>query len=225
MKIRWDNPFWQHLAPGLARRLVQAYLFTCPVDVVVDPKVADFILAGRPVIYTTWHCHLLTPLYLARQYKSVLPPLVLMASPSKDGEFIGRVAQGLGFKVCAGSRRKGGVQALQAMAGLCRQGHSCGLVADGSRGPARVAQKGVLFLARETGAPIVPLAVASSRKITFSSWDRFQLPLPFSRLALLVGEPLAVSPRDRGPGLEPLRVELENRLNRLFVQSLSHFSA
>ena len=151
------------------------------------------------MLYTIWHCHLLFPLFYVRHYSGQLPPLVLMASPSRDGEFIAEVARGLGFTVCFGSRRKGGVQALQHLADYYRQGYSCGLIADGSRGPARVAQKGPLYLARITGAPIVPLAVAASRNMTFQTWDRFVLPLPFSRLALLVGEPLTVPPEARGP--------------------------
>jgi len=208
--------------PALARVLAQGYLRTCAADVVIRPAVKDLLLAGCPVIYTTWHCHLLYPLYYVRRYYPQLPPLVVMASPSGDGEFIAQVARGLGFAVCSGSRRKGGVKALKQMADYFRQGYSCGLIADGSRGPARVAQKGVLYLARETGAPILPLAVAARPKITFNTWDRFELPLPFGRLALLVGEPLPVSPRDRGPALEARRQELEAGLNRLFLQSQAY---
>lgn len=225
MKLRWDNPLWRRWSPGLARSLVQAYLRTCPVELVIEPGLKARLLAGQQVLYTTWHCHLLFPLFYARHYSRELPPLALMASPSRDGEFIGAVARRLGFTVCFGSRRKGGVQALQLMSDYYRQGYSCGLIADGSRGPARVAQKGPLFLARATGAPIVPLAVAASRKMTLQTWDRFQAPLPFSRLALLAGEPLSVPATARGGALEVLRQELEDRLNGLFHLSQGFFSS
>ena len=177
------------------------------------------------MLYTAWHCHLLFPLFYARHYAGQLPPVVLMASPSRDGEFIAEVARGLGFTVCLGSRRKGGVKALHQLADYHRQGYSCGLIADGSRGPARVAQNGPLYLARITGAPIVPLAVAASRKKVFQTWDRFVLPLPFSRLSLLVGEPLMVPPQARGPALEALRQELEDRLNGLFQRAQGYFQS
>jgi len=224
MKLRWDHPLWRRLAPSLAKILAQAYLRSCPADLQIDLETENLVLSGRPVIYTIWHCQLLYPLYYVRRYYPQLPPIVVMASPSRDGEFIGEVARGLGFTVCFGSRRKGGVQALKQMADFFRQGYSCGLIADGSRGPARMAQKGPLYLARETGAAIIPLAVAAGRRITFNTWDRFELPLPFSRLAVLVGKPLPVPSTDRGHLLEERRQDLETRLNLLFAQSQKYFS-
>jgi lysophospholipid acyltransferase (LPLAT)-like uncharacterized protein len=109
------------------------------------------------------------------------------------------------------------------MAASMRQGYSTGLATDGSRGPARVAQKGVLYLARETQTPIVPAAIANSRKITLNTWDRFEVPLPFGRSALLVDAPLWVSREDRGDALEAQRQLLENRLNHLFDRSQNLF--
>jgi lysophospholipid acyltransferase (LPLAT)-like uncharacterized protein len=226
MKLRWDHPFWQRRAPALARKLVQLYLRTCPAEMVGNPQGVHLMRRGAPVLFAAWHCHLLFPLYYyAAHFLAELSPPVLMASPSRDGEFIAQVARELGFIVCSGSRRKGGVQTLQRMAAYVRRGHSCGLVADGSRGPARVAQKGVIYLARETQVPILPLAVACRHKITFQTWDRFELPLPFSRLALLVGEPLTVPAAARGPALEPWRRELEARLNHLSRQSQAYFDS
>jgi lysophospholipid acyltransferase (LPLAT)-like uncharacterized protein len=225
MKLRWDHPLWRHWAPVLVRRLVQAYLLTCRCELVASPEVKQLITSGLPVIFTTWHCHLLSPIFTAHQFRGSQAAMVLMASPSRDGEFIAEMARGLGFIVLMGSRRKGGVQTMRRMAEWFRQGHSCGMIADGSRGPARIAQKGVLYLARETQAPILPVAVAARRKLTFNTWDRFELPLPFSRLALLVGEPLWVRREDRGPAQEGPRLELEARLNRLFRLSQSYFPA
>jgi lysophospholipid acyltransferase (LPLAT)-like uncharacterized protein len=69
------------------------------------------------------------------------------------------------------------------------------------------------------------MAVAARCKQTFDTWDRFELPLPFGRIALLAGEPLRVWPDDRGPALELKRLELESRLNRLFRQSQTYYPA
>jgi hypothetical protein len=223
MKLR-QIPLFRRWGPPIARVLLQGYFSTCPTREMVDPGTMELVEAGRPVLFTSWHCHLLFPLTYARRYYAHRPRLVLMASPSRDGEFISEVARGLNFLVVSGSRRKGGVQALRTIAEYFRQGHSGGIVADGSRGPAREIQKGVVFLAREAQAPVIPMAVAARRKIVFNSWDRFELPLPFSPIVILVGAPLWVEPQERGPALEARRLELEARLNALYQQSQDFFA-
>jgi lysophospholipid acyltransferase (LPLAT)-like uncharacterized protein len=223
MKLRLDHPAWRRLAPALARGYVRTILGTTRSTLHGDAEGQVLLQSREPVIFAVWHCQLLACLYLAKVFCRLKPPLVLMASPSRDGELIADVARGLGFVVFSGSRCKGGFQALQQMAGYVRQGYTVGLATDGSRGPARVAQKGVLYLARETRVPIVPAAVASSRKITLNTWDRFEVPLPFGRCGLVMGAPLWVSPTDRGNTLEAQRQNLENRLNSLFQRSRTLF--
>jgi lysophospholipid acyltransferase (LPLAT)-like uncharacterized protein len=223
MKLRLDHPAWRRLAPALARGLVRVILSATRKSLHGDPEGKALFQSEAPVIFAVWHGHLLASLYLSRIFARLKPPIVLMASPSRDGEFIAEVARGLGFLVCPGSRRKGGFQALQQLAAYVRQGHSAGLAADGSRGPARVVQKGVLYLARETQTPILPLAAASSRRITLNTWDRFEVPLPFGRCVLLVDAPLRISSEARGSALEAQRQVLENRLNLLFQRSQDFF--
>ena len=223
MKFRLDHPLWRRLAPALARGYVRLLNRTTRTALHGDPEGQVLLQSEAPVIFAVWHCQLLACLYLAGVFCRSKPPLVLMASPSRDGELIAEVARGLGFLVFPGSRRKGGFKALQQMAACMRQGYSTGLATDGSRGPARVAQKGVLYLARETQTPIVPAAVANSRKITLNTWDRFEVPLPFGHSALLVEAPLMISPEDRGASLEVQRQVLENRLNLLFDRSRNLF--
>lgn len=224
MKLRLDHPAWRRLAPVLARVLVRVVLGTTRSSLHGDQEGMALLQSEAPVIFAVWHCHLLTSLYCAGVFCTAKPPIVLMASPSRDGEFIADLSRGLGFLVCPGSRRKGGLQALQHLATYVRRGHSAGLAADGSRGPVRVVQKGVLYLARETQAPILPLAATSSRKITLKTWDRFEVPLPFGQSAILVEAPLWVSPQDRGDALEAHRQNLETRLNSLFQRSQKFFS-
>jgi len=220
MKLRLNHPSIRRLAPSLAAKLLNLSFRTCRRELVAPAATRTLLDSGQAVIYSTWHCHLLYPIYFFSQ--RYLDPVV-MASPSRDGELVAQMCRDLGYIVVHGSRRKGGAQAVKTMAGYLRRGHSTGVVADGSRGPAGVAQKGVVFLAREAQAPLVPMVVAASRKVTFNTWDRFELPLPFSRLALLAGEPLLVPPEARGRALEAFRLELEHRLNELFLRSRHYF--
>jgi lysophospholipid acyltransferase (LPLAT)-like uncharacterized protein len=92
------------------------------------------------------------------------------------------------------------------------QGKPAGFTLDGPRGPARVAQPGAIWLARATGNPVLPFHLEAASHWTANSWDRTQIPKPFSTVALVVGEPLDV-PADAGDDqLESARGDLERRL-------------
>ena len=103
------------------------------------------------------------------------------------------------------------------MAASLKAGHHGGIIADGSRGPYHRLQKGVVFLAREAGVPILPVAVASDRKLILNTWDRFEVILPGSRVALVMGEPFWVPPQANTKVLEVCRRALETRLQDLFA--------
>lgn len=223
MKLRLEHPAWRRLTPVLARGFVRALLSANKSSVQGDQEGKTLLQSEAPVIFALWHGHLLGLLYLGSIFCRLKPSIVIMASPSRDGEFISEIALGLGYKVISGSRHKGGVRALQHLAASIREGLSAGLAADGSRGPVHVVQKGALYLARETNAPILPVAAASSRKITLKTWDKFEVPLPFGQIAFLVDAPLRINSQDRGEALEKHRQNLEARLNQLFLRSQTVF--
>jgi lysophospholipid acyltransferase (LPLAT)-like uncharacterized protein len=101
-----------------------------------------------------------------------------------------------------------------------REGKPAGFTLDGPRGPAQVAQPGAVWLARTTGNPVLPFHLEASRHWSMRSWDRTQVPKPFSTVALVVGEPISV-PADAEDGeLERWRVELEVRLRALEREAL-----
>ena len=94
-------------------------------------------------------------------------------------------------------------------------GKPAGFTVDGPRGPARVAQPGAVWLARATGNPVLPFHLEASAHWTLRSWDRTQIPKPFSTVALVVGEPMAVAADAADSQLELARLELEHRLAAL----------
>jgi lysophospholipid acyltransferase (LPLAT)-like uncharacterized protein len=220
MKIR--DPRLLQVIPPLARAVMTGVFASCP-GAVVNLEAEKQLMANKdqPILYTCWHGHLA---YVFYHFRFRPRQMVLLASPSFDGELIGRIAEKFGARVISGSRNKGGLAALKQMAGLMRQGSYGGIIADGSRGPYHHVQKGVVVLAREAGAPVLPVAVASERKIMVNSWDRFELILPCSRVAVLFGEPLVVPPDAKGKGLEEFRLELETRLKSLFDLSKNYYS-
>jgi lysophospholipid acyltransferase (LPLAT)-like uncharacterized protein len=140
-----------------------------------------------PFVYTLWHGRMVLCI-LAHLHEDI----VTMASRSKDGEVIARWLLRNGYIPVRGSTRKGGGAALQEMIDLVRAGHRAALTVDGPKGPARKTQAGVLKLARETGAWILPFTGASSRPWFLKSWDRYLVPKPFSRCVVGYGEPFPI---------------------------------
>ncbi len=176
--------------------------------------------AAGPFIAAFWHYSI----YYIIQ-RSIDRPWVAMVSNSSDGEYVARLLNRLGHATVRGSKGKGkqGFKALLEMAQWMTKGRSAAIVADGSQGPARVAQPGAIILASRTGAPILPTAWAADRYYAFNSWDRSILPKPFARIYLCHAEPLWVVPKIRGQELEDKRLELENRLNGLYEKVWSRF--
>jgi lysophospholipid acyltransferase (LPLAT)-like uncharacterized protein len=96
-----------------------------------------------------------------------------------------------------------------------RAGRPAGFTVDGPRGPARVAQPGAVWLAKATGNPLLPFHLEASAYWSVRSWDRTQIPKPFSTVALVVGEPIPVSRETSDEALEGIRDRLETTLNTL----------
>lgn len=208
------------MLPPLAKAIMSGVFGSCPGTIVNLEAEKKLLAEGKPILYTCWHGQLA---YVFYHFRFRPREIILLASPSVDGELIGHIAERFGARIVSGSRNKGGLAALKQMAERMRQGSYGGIIADGSRGPYHQVQKGVVVLAREAGAAIMPVAVASERKIILDSWDRFELILPGSRVALLFGEPFEVPPDARGKSLEEFRLKLETRLTNLFALSQDYF--
>lgn len=142
-----------------------------------------------------------------------------MVATHSDGELIsrtlGRFDLGLIRGAGAGNRRKdrGGAKALRDALLALSEGISVPMTADVPPGPARRAGSGIVTLARLSGRPIVPVAVATSAFRAFDTWSRFTLNLPSSRLGIVMGEPIEVGPDAPPEVLEAARLAVENGLN------------
>jgi len=165
---------------------------------------------GQHIIAAFWHQRLLMMPFASPGWR----PCVLI-SQHRDGEFIARAVKVFGVDSIRGSTTRGGFSALREMIRVFRKGSDIAITPDGPQGPKHVVQGGILQLARETGAPILPLTYSASRKKIFQSWDQFIFPLPFSKVVYMWGEPLFV-PRDiEKERLEEKRLLLQERLKQI----------
>jgi lysophospholipid acyltransferase (LPLAT)-like uncharacterized protein len=145
---------------------------------------------GLPVLFALWHGRMFLSIQAHRG-----EGIVTMASRSKDGEIIAGWLERNGYSVVRGSTTRGGGEALRRMVRSVRSGSYAALTVDGPNGPPRVVQPGVVQLARLTGAWILPITSSASKPRFLASWDRYLLPLPFSRGFVAYGEPFPI-PRE-----------------------------
>lgn len=166
------------------------------------------------VIFAFWHGRLL-PLSFTHRNRRIH----VLASEHRDGEMLGRTIRRLGFGHVRGSSTRGGARAILELAAAVRSGHDLGLTVDGPRGPRHQVKPGAIEVARRTGAAIVPITSASSRHRVFSSWDRFELPYPFTRVVVRYGAPVVVPPDADRAEMERRRLELEATLIRITAEA------
>ena len=165
---------------------------------------------GRRPIMAFFHGRVLTATYFFRGRG-----IVVMISENFDGEWIARVIERFGYGTSRGSTSRGGRRALLQLKREMALGRPAGFAVDGPRGPARTVQPGVVWLAKLTGNPVVPFHMEASRYWSLRSWDRTQVPKPFSTVALVVGAPIDVAADADEMGLEAKRAEVEQAMYEL----------
>jgi len=158
------------------------------------------ILSGsaNPVIYCIWHNRLalcMRGYWDFAHSNSRTPGMAAMVSASKDGGFLTAILECFRVQPVRGSSSRRGAQALLELTTWAERGYDLALTPDGPRGPCYVIQEGAMSLSQITGLPILPVAINVDWKIRLKSWDRFQIPLPFSRCELIIEKPVRV-PRE-----------------------------
>ena len=162
-----------------------------------------------------WHGRILPATYYFRRRG-----IVVITSQNFDGEWIARIIERFGYGTARGSTSRGAERALIQLTRAMVAGHPAGFTLDGPRGPARRAQPGAVWLAKVTGNPVLPFHLEADRYWTMRSWDRTQIPKPFSRVALAVGAPIQVPPEADAAVVESKRAELERALAALERRTL-----
>ena len=166
--------------------------------------------AGQQPIMAFWHGRILPATYYFRRRG-----IVVITSENFDGEWIARIIERFGFGTARGSSSRGGLKALLQLTRDMSAGKPAGFTVDGPRGPAHIAQPGAVWLAKATGNPVLPFHHEARRHWTLNSWDRTQIPKPFSLVSIVIGEPFYV-PRDADDEtIEAARRLLDERLKAL----------
>ncbi len=173
---------------------------------------------GGPVIYCIWHNRLalcMKAYYSYAMARNASPGMAAMVSASKDGGFLAAILRCFKVQPVRGSSSRRGPQALLELTTWAERGYDLAITPDGPRGPCYVVQKGVMSLAQVTGLPILPVSYHLNRKIRAKSWDRFQIPMPFSRCRVIFEQPVRVPREATDAEREALRLQLEATLRQI----------
>lgn len=165
---------------------------------------------GKVPILCVWHDRIFASTYFLRNRG-----IIVLTSQSLDGEYIARFLKRFGFGTIRGSSSRGGVRALVEAIRHMRQGLSMAFTVDGPRGPRYEAKPGPLALAKKTGNPILPFSVECSGVWKVNSWDRLQIPRPFTRARFMYAAPVHVPATADNSVIEMKRAELQNSLDAL----------
>jgi lysophospholipid acyltransferase (LPLAT)-like uncharacterized protein len=170
--------------------------------------------SGEQPVMAFWHGRILPATYYFRRRG-----IVVITSENFDGEWIAGIIERFGFGTARGSTSRGGRKALLQLTRDLAAGNPAGFTVDGPRGPARVSQPGAVWLSKTTGNPVLPFHLEASRHWTLNSWDRTQIPKPFSTVAIAMGEPFQVPPDADDERIALACRDLDARLHALELRA------
>ncbi len=150
--------------------------------------VEPYWQARKPLIVCFWHNRLLMTCFA---WQSPTQQFHMLISSHPDGQYIAQVVGHYGIHTIPGSSSKGGSQALRRLLRVLKDGHAVGITPDGPRGPRFEVSDGIIQMARLSGADIIPVTYAISRRRVLGTWDRLVLALPFSKGILMYGKPIS----------------------------------
>ncbi len=198
-------PIWIFWFPAILMKISFKIFFRYRI---IDPH--HILDDPHRIIGITWHNRLM---YLCPSLpKKVLKNTSAVISASRDGQYLADFMSFFGAKALRGSSSRKGANALLGAIRAIENGRNVAFTPDGPRGPVYQIKIGPVALASKTGGLLVPFVLNSSRCWKLKSWDKFQIPKPFSKLTLVIGAPITVPYDADEETLEKFRIQAENAL-------------
>ncbi|MEM5517408.1 lysophospholipid acyltransferase family protein [Henriciella sp. AS95] len=183
--------------------------------------------ADNGLVVAAWHSRVLLLPTIWSKIARKLPPkqyrTAMLISLSRDGEAVAKAIDHLGLESVRGSsthkrkkKDKGGLAALAEASRRLRSGSVMCITPDGPRGPAETVQPGPIVLAQRTGAAIIPYALDCRPVNRLNTWDRFMIPIPFSKGAMVIGEPIFI---DKTASTDDAVHELGNAMDAVYARA------
>lgn len=205
----------QNIIAWLAASYMRLVYYTSRWQFIGRHVFENYRDAQRPAIICFWHNRLGLMAYA--RLKGM--PFNVMISSHRDGRIISKAMGHHCIKTIAGSSSRGSLEAVRKVLETLKKGEFVAITPDGPRGPRFSINPSLLKIASKAGVDIIPIAYATSRRIVISSWDRFVVPLPFSRGVFMYGEPITLNQRPTDEDINRTCELLRERLIDISNQS------
>lgn len=190
--------------------ILSIYLKTLRIEKGEILKVKKIYEEGINPVIAFWHSKMFAGWYINRSNKSAA-----LVSKSNDGELLTRILRNWDYKITRGSSHKGGKEALGEMIDLIEKGYTLCITPDGPTGPPLKMKAGCVIAAKKTSVPLVLLGIGYSRKIKLNSWDRMEIPFPFSKVVVIVEDPIHINKELTYDQTSQIIINAEKILNKI----------
>ena len=198
--VPWYHWVWVVPVAGLLRVWLATLRFRCNVERIDDSE--------GPAVLLLWHDKLFVSSWIANRY--FRRPVTALISTSKDGAWLVAFFRLMGITAVRGSSSRRGAAALITLTRSMRAGNHAGITPDGPKGPALEFKSGAVSLARLTRTPFVIMGIRYHSCWRMRSWDRFALPVPFSRVEIALSREASPSESESD---EEVAARLQSKLN------------
>lgn len=199
----------------LLRMLIEIVMRTISFSVENEQPVRRLLAEGRPFVLVFWHGSMTYPWWRMRNQNAAA-----LVSHSKDGQILADLLRSWGYTILRGSSSRGSKEAMNAMRGTVREGHVLCVTPDGPRGPYHEMKMGAIRIAQTTNVPLVMVSVGYRKFRRLKSWDRFEIPFPFTRARVIYSEPLHFNPELAGDALDEERAAIEKAMHAQYREAV-----
>ena len=174
--------------------------------------------SGKNVVVAFWHGSMFVGWFLHRPETNW--NISALVSQSNDGEFLSTILERWNYTMIRGSSHIGGKEAMQLMVDEVEKGNSLGITPDGPRGPRHEMKMGAVRVAQRTGVPLVLVGIAASSKKQLQSWDKFDVPRPFSSVVATYSEPIIVPKELNNETLDEFKQRMQSVMVKLTKEAM-----
>lgn len=198
---------------------ISVLLKTVRIKVLGSEYIEKLKSENKNFVAGFWHGTMLIPWFLHRNKN-----FAALVSQSKDGEILTRILKKWNYNVARGSSHIGGKEALKILLQQADENYSIAITPDGPTGPPRVMKPGAVIVAKKKNIPLVLVGIAHEKKYQLRSWDKFEIPKPFSKIIAVYSEPIHIDGGLTYEETSQMIDECSRKLNELQKEAESYCS-